>query len=67
MDADICRKNGWKVGTLLEGDEGYGPSVIRITAIGERKILAREISRNGKACAADEASWTLSCRKWRRK
>lgn len=31
--ADICRANGWRVGTILEGDEGKGPERIRVTAI----------------------------------
>ena len=27
--------NGWRVGDVLEGDEGHGPSRILITTIGE--------------------------------
>ena len=65
-DAEICRKNGWTVGARLVGDEGYGPTVIQITAIGEENIIAREISRNGVAVVAGESSWTLSYRDWRR-
>lgn len=38
--AEICRRNGWPVGTRLVGDEGYGPTVIEITAIGTRSVLA---------------------------
>lgn len=62
-----CKRNGWKAGTLLFGDEGYGPTVIRITAVGEESILAREVSHNGKPAEdAWESSWTLMERKWRR-
>lgn len=39
-DAQTCSLNGWAVGTLLVGDEGYGPTVLRITAIGEESLLA---------------------------
>lgn len=66
-DADTCRANGWTVGTRLVGDEGYGPTVIEITAIGERNIMAKEISHNyHMAKYSDERSWTLSCREWTR-
>jgi hypothetical protein len=63
-DADMCRKNGWTVGTRLVGDEGYGPTVIEITAIGECDILAKEISHNGIPTLDRERNWTLSCREW---
>lgn len=50
----------------LVGDEGYGPSVIKLTAIGEKCILARLESHNGDARhASDECSWTLSRRDWK--
>ena len=62
-----CRKNGWKVGTRLVGDEGYGPTVIEITAIGEDHILAKVISENGDTSKArGESSWTLEFRDWRK-
>jgi hypothetical protein len=63
--AEMCRKNGWGCGTLLIGDEGYGPTVIKITGIGEDEILAKTISRNGKAIEEPELNWTLDCRDWR--
>jgi hypothetical protein len=66
-DIEKCRENGWKVGTRLVGDEGYGPTVIEITAIGESSILAKTISHNGKPSSyRGETCWTLQCRKWRR-
>jgi hypothetical protein len=65
-DADVCRNNGWKVGTRLVGDEGYGPTVIELTAIGERNIMAKTISHNGKPEESPlEGNWTLSCRDWK--
>lgn len=62
--AELCRQNNWKVGTLLAGDEGYGISVIKITAIGENDILARLISHKGIPENGYETSWTLDCREW---
>ena len=64
-DAAICRANGWGPGTQLVGDEGYGPTTIEITAVGEESILAKEISHRGQPSTdRDEGMWTLSCRDW---
>jgi len=60
-DADTCRINGWVVGDRLEGDEGFGPDVIEITAIGEKLILAKCITRS-----EGEMTWTLTCRDWKK-
>jgi len=65
-DAERCKVNGWTVGTQLVGDEGYGPTVIEITAIGEESILAKTISHNGDVRhARGEGNWTLQCRDWK--
>ena len=64
--ARICRANGWTVGDVLEGDEGYGPDRIRITAIGKAAILARLVQYHGEPCrGAAEGTWDLSLRQWR--
>ena len=67
-DADIARENGWIPGTQLVGDEGYGPTVIEITAVGETHVLAKTISHDGKPpeWSDTEACWTFSCRDWKR-
>lgn len=65
-DADKCRVNGWTVGTQIVGDEGYGPSVIEITAIGEKRILAKTISRKGVPVDEGEGNWTLDWRDWQK-
>ncbi len=65
-DAAVCRANGWGVGALLEGDEGFGPTVIQITAVGERVILAKAVSHAAKAINRDEAVWSLAYRDWRK-
>jgi hypothetical protein len=64
--AEKCRRNGWKVGTRLAGDEGYGVTVIEITAVGEREVLAKAISHNGEPVVIKEAVWGLNHRKWRK-
>lgn len=58
-DADICRKQGWTVGTRLIGTDAYGTEVITITAIGEENILARCDAHGG------ELNWTLHAREWK--
>jgi hypothetical protein len=64
-EAEFCRRHGLTPGTRLVGDEGYGPTVIEITALGERKVLAKTISHNGRSPIDPvEGSWTLSCRDW---
>ena len=63
--AEVCRFFGWQVGDRIVGDEGYGPTVLRITAIGERDILARPLSGPG-ADTGHEGRWVLWCRDWRR-
>jgi hypothetical protein len=65
-DADKCRRNGWTIGTRLVGDEGYGVTVIEITAIGKRGILAIELSHNGRPSSSYEGSLTLSQRDWQK-
>lgn len=63
--ADLCRRNGWGPGTRLVGDEGYGPTVIEITAVGDESILAKRISHNGQPSTWPfENMWTLEYRPW---
>ena len=64
-DADFCRRNGWQAGQKLAGDEGYGVSVIQLTAIGERSIFAKEVSRAGEPVNESEHLWTLYLRDWK--
>jgi hypothetical protein len=65
-DAQTCRDNGWGPGTRLVGDEGYGPTVIQITAVGAESILAKTVSHNGEPprCLRSESTWTLAYRDW---
>lgn len=64
--AKLCKERGWGPGTLLIGDEGYGPTVIRITAVGEQEILAVIVSHNDEYYFdAAERQWTLLLREWK--
>ena len=63
--AEVCRDNGWLPGTKLVGDEGYGPTIICITAIGEEQMLAKTMSHNGQPRDGYEVSWVLYCRDWK--
>lgn len=68
-DAEICRRNGWKPGTLLSGTDKQGTSVICLTAIGEDTILAKKITQDGKPVnpiVNRECFWDLHLRDWRR-
>jgi hypothetical protein len=64
-DAELCRKNGWTIGTRLVGDEGYGPTVIRLTYVSDQNVMAIQESHNGKPSEGRESSWTLMCRDWK--
>lgn len=65
-DAETCKLNGWTVGTILVGDEGFGPEEIVITGIGETGIFARRIKdQRGNLVPSSEMVWTLFCREWR--
>lgn len=63
-EAAACRERGWGVGTRLVGDEGYGPTVIEITAVGDSSVLAKRLGHAGDACKPSESSWVLWCRDW---
>lgn len=62
--ADVARRRGWGVGTVIEGDEGYGPTRIRITAVGKTSILAVVVDGDTANSRGLEGLWTLSCRCW---
>ncbi len=67
--AAACRRKKWKVGDRLVGDGGTGPEVIELTAIGERLVIAKTISRRGSPVEdweSGEHSLTLSCRDWKK-
>jgi hypothetical protein len=59
--AELCRHLGWGVGTRLEGDAGYGPDIIEITAVGEHHVLARRLTGRCRS----EISWVFAYRDWK--
>jgi hypothetical protein len=65
-DAGVAKARGWGAGTVVEGDEGFGPTRIVITAVGEHHILARKISHNGEKTEARETLWSLQLRDWKK-
>lgn len=58
--------NGWTIGDILEGDEGYGPDLIKITAVGEERFLCRWNYQKGNGWERESGQTTLKCRKWRK-
>lgn len=58
--AQFCRRMDHEPGTHLTSDEGYGPQTIVITAVGERTILAYDLST-----PEFESSWNLAHRHWK--
>lgn len=62
-DADICRRNGWKRGTVISGRENGKYLRLKITAIGRHEILAVDADDEepGFETMAD-----LTGRNWRR-
>lgn len=63
-DADLCRANGWAVGTRLTGtwsvySNKESTAIITITAVGEEMVLAKADNGFG------EIVWTLRHRAWR--
>ena len=64
--ADICREHGWRAGTRLVGNNGFGTTEIEITALGNQVMLARTVSQNGEPTAyGRDQAWRLSDRDWR--
>ena len=66
-EARELRKLGFGVGDIIEGDEGYGPSRILITAIGRDGFLCVwDYKCTGDFTGPESGSTTLSCRDWKR-
>ena len=58
--------NGWTTGDILEGDEGYGPHLIKITTVGQELFLCRWNYQKGNGWERESGNTTLSCREWRK-
>lgn len=65
-EAETLALNGWKVGDILEGDEGNGPDRILITAIGEDRFTCKWDYKCTGEYQRESGNTTLSCREWRK-
>lgn len=74
-DARIAAINHWSVGDILEGEDATGFERIRITSIGEERVLGRLLAVKGKTGRewedaivgqARERMFTLTNRVWRK-
>ena len=63
-ERETLELNGWGVGDILEGDEGYGPQWLVITAIGEETFLCRWKYREDEGFRHEAGNTTLTCRDW---
>lgn len=65
-EAETLRLNNWGVGDILEGDEGFGPDRILITAIGYEHFLCKWDYKCSNVYAQEDGSTTLTCRNWKK-
>lgn len=65
-ERETIELNGWGVGDILEGDEGYGPQRILITAIGEEGFLCRWDRDCSGQYGEESGSATLRVREWKK-
>ena len=61
---EICRANGWQVGDVLVGDDECSRGWIRITGMGETRVLARWLYADQPD--SDERLVSLDFRDWRK-
>lgn len=62
-NACICREMGWPAGTVIR-DAG-GTEVVRLTAVGEEAVLAKQVSYRGTRIEnGPEFLFDLHCRDW---
>lgn len=57
---------GFKAGDIIVGNEGYGDTIIELTAIGRKFVLAIPLAHDGNAASScRESIWGLDIRDWR--
>jgi hypothetical protein len=64
--AERCHQEGWKVGDIVEGNEGFGPVRVRITYIGETTVFGKCISQSSVEVSTSEGAWSLLHFSWRK-
>ena len=65
-ERETIELNGWKVGDILEGGEGYGTDRILITAIGDEEFLCKWDEGCSGSFGKETCCTTLNCREWRK-
>ena len=65
-EVETLKLNGWGLGDILEGDEGYGPDQIKIIAMGNERFICQWRNRETGAFDRESPNTTLSCREWRK-
>jgi len=65
-EAETLRLNGWGVGDILEGDEGFGPERIWIISVGQEYFLCRWDRECNGHFDRESRNTTLSCREWKK-
>ena len=65
-ESETLKLNGWGVGDVLEGDEGYGPDRIKITAIGEELFLCKWDYKCTGNYGKESGNTRLSFRNWKK-
>lgn len=65
-EVETLRLNNWGLGDILEGDEGYGPDRILITAIGQEKFMSRWDYKCKGKYSSEAGNTTLTCRNWKK-
>lgn len=65
-EVETLKLNGWGLGDILEGDEGYGPDQIKIIAMGNENFICQWRNRETGAFERESSNTTLSCREWRK-
>ncbi|WP_138437990.1 DUF7241 domain-containing protein [Marinobacter shengliensis] len=65
-EVETLKLNGWGLGDILEGDEGYGPDQIKIIAMGNERFICQWRNRETGVFDRESPNTTLSCREWRK-
>ena len=65
-EVETLKLNGWSLGDILEGDEGYGPDQIKIIAMGHENFICQWRDLETGLFSRESCNTTLRCREWRK-
>lgn len=60
---EVCNRNGFCEGDIIAGSQGEVRTFLKITAIGDRHVLAREVG-DDDVLDRRECVWNLNFRNW---